>query len=368
MGLKARKSPSQPTPVKSERYGSWTCVDGKPIWDESKRRWFFWFECNCGHRRLDRHNGDIVKGRSIQCGECAKGGNLVGDVFGQWKVIELAGISDRGERSWKCRCNCTYGTVSVIATGTLKSGNSTRCKSCNPGALKGAHAYKLQSREDANSRRELLRGLVPDDWFTFPRTQSEAKENKVNLYFPGKCSNGHIELHHISYRCPRCSREARIRWELENPESARIIRANKRQKISQDPILRMVSSLRTRTAFAFRKINSIKDSSTMEIVGCSRMELKQWIERQFHPNPDNGIEMSWDNFGRINIENNTWNVDHKIPLASAGRDWKRIMELTHYTNLQPMWAIENVKKGSILEGVRYGDKSGPKPKEMNKPE
>ena len=144
------------------------------------------------------------------------------------------------------------------------------------------------------------------------------------------------------------------------------ISSEKRRKISEDPVLRMVSSLRTRTAAAFRKIDSIKDTSTMEIVGCSRIELKQWIENQFHPNPDNGIQMTWDNFGKISTDNNTWNVDHNIPLAYAGTDWKKIMELTHYRNLQPLWAIENVRKGSTVDGVRHGKKSGPKPKNQQK--
>lgn len=360
MTHKRSRQPSAPIPKKDEEFGLWTCVDGVPVWDYTKRRWFFWFKCKCGTKKLDRHNGDIVKGRSIQCRECANGGNLIGSTFGRWKVIKFVGINDRGERSWKCRCNCDFKTESIIGTGTLKSGNSTGCKRCNPGTQKGADELKQQSRNISEERRNELKGIVPDEWFELPRTQSEARELKVKLYFPGKCIRGHIEIHHISYRCPRCSRESRLKWELENPDRVKEHSARKRQKISEDPVMRMVSSLRTRTSAAFKRIETVKDTSTMEIVGCSRIELKKWIENQFHPNPENGLEMTWDNFGKVNSQNNTWNVDHKVPLASAGTDWKKILELTHYTNLQPLWAMENIRKGSTVEGVRYGKKSGPK--------
>jgi len=354
------KGPKPPLPNKGDKFNSWTCIDGIPIWDEDRRRWYFWFKCQCEYRKLERHNGDIVKGKSKQCSECSKGGNLVGRNFGRWKVIKYEGINSRGERSWQCQCSCRFKTLSVIGTGTLISGNSSGCKRCNPGTKLGSESMKDKSRVESESRRELLRGKVPDEWFDLPRTRSEAKESDQTLYFPGQCINGHIVLHHISYGCPTCSRESRIKWELENPERLKEITSNKRKKISEDPVKRLIGSLRTRTAAAFSRIETIKDATTMEIVGCSRIELKEWIERQFYTNPDNGIEMSWENFGKVSSDNNTWNVDHKIPLASAGTDWKKIMELTHYTNLQPMWAMENIKKGSNIDGVRHGKKPGPK--------
>lgn len=49
--------------------------------------------------------------------------------------------------------------------------------------------------------------------------------------------------------------------------------------------------------------------------------------------------MVWDNYGPV------WHVDHITPLA---------MELNfHYTNLQPLWAEENISKGSVYNGERH---------------
>ena len=53
--------------------------------------------------------------------------------------------------------------------------------------------------------------------------------------------------------------------------------------------------------------------------------------------------MSWDNIGR------DWHIDHIFPLSKV--NWENEEErkmACHYTNLQPMFAIENIKKGNKI--------------------
>ena len=47
----------------------------------------------------------------------------------------------------------------------------------------------------------------------------------------------------------------------------------------------------------------------------------------------------WDNYGF-----NGWHIDHIIPLSSA-KNIEEINKLCHYSNLQPLWAQENLSKG-----------------------
>ena len=71
------------------------------------------------------------------------------------------------------------------------------------------------------------------------------------------------------------------------------------------------------------------------LIGCSLEELKKHLESQFKPG------MSWKNRGR-----NGWHIDHIKPCASF--DLSKSEEqhkCFHYSNLQPLWAKENLRKG-----------------------
>lgn len=75
-------------------------------------------------------------------------------------------------------------------------------------------------------------------------------------------------------------------------------------------------------------------------VGCTRQELIRHIESQFQEG------MSWDNYGQgeNNDHQNCWHIDHIIPISKYEGEYPN-----HYTNLQPMWGIDNIKKGNRLE-------------------
>ena len=77
-----------------------------------------------------------------------------------------------------------------------------------------------------------------------------------------------------------------------------------------------------------------KYNHAIDLLGCSIEEAKQHLERQFK------YGMSWDNWGV-----DGWHIDHIIPIASFDftkeEDQYRCF---HYTNLQPLWADENIMK------------------------
>ena len=52
--------------------------------------------------------------------------------------------------------------------------------------------------------------------------------------------------------------------------------------------------------------------------------------------------MTWDNWGKYG-----WHVDHKVPLSSA-KTPDELIKLCHYTNLQPLWAKDNLSKGAKI--------------------
>jgi hypothetical protein len=80
--------------------------------------------------------------------------------------------------------------------------------------------------------------------------------------------------------------------------------------------------------------NSIGTDSraTAERLGCSMPEFEAWIASQFQDG------MTWENQGE-------WHFDHRIPCAVA-KSPEEERALQHWSNFQPMWAAENIIKGS----------------------
>ena len=107
-----------------------------------------------------------------------------------------------------------------------------------------------------------------------------------------------------------------------------------RERRGSDPLYATSLRLRARTRQAFRRLAADKPASTEELLGTNWQTLKAHIEAQFV----NG--MSWGNMSE-------WHIDHIVPLASAQTE-EELAGLCHYTNLQPLWASDNLSKGAKL--------------------
>ncbi len=90
--------------------------------------------------------------------------------------------------------------------------------------------------------------------------------------------------------------------------------------------------MRNRIKQILKNKNISKKNKTLIFLGCSPEELKLHIERQFKPG------MTWENWKKAG-----WHIDHKIPL-SLSKNEEDLKKLCHYTNLQPLWALDNLKK------------------------
>ena len=107
-------------------------------------------------------------------------------------------------------------------------------------------------------------------------------------------------------------------------------------RIKHDMNFKMVRNLRTRIWHALRGEN--KSQSTMKLLGCSIEYLKVYLEKQFKKG------MSW-----LNNNKTGWHIDHIKPCASFDLSKKSEQrKCFHYTNLQPLWAKENKRKGARL--------------------
>lgn len=119
-------------------------------------------------------------------------------------------------------------------------------------------------------------------------------------------------------------------WNKVNSEKRKEIIKKHKQK----PEINLKEKIRHRVYLFLKGKNWEKNSKTSEIVGCSSQYLKEYLENQFKDG------MTWDNHGK-------WHIDHIIPLSSAKTE-EEVYRLCHYTNLQPLWAKDNLKKGSKI--------------------
>jgi hypothetical protein len=76
---------------------------------------------------------------------------------------------------------------------------------------------------------------------------------------------------------------------------------------------------------------------SIQLIGCSISELKTHLEKQFD------CKMSWKNYGAY------WHIDHIIPCSSFDfTDPTQQQKCFNYTNLQPLEAKANIKKGNKI--------------------
>lgn len=118
-------------------------------------------------------------------------------------------------------------------------------------------------------------------------------------------------------------------WMKEwNRKNYKEIYAKRRKR----PYEKLSASMRTRIRGVLKL--GYKSASTEEMLGCTTKDLQKHLESKFTKG------MTWGNYGFRG-----WHVDHIIPLSSFDLSKeKQRKKAFHYTNLQPLWAKDNLKK------------------------
>lgn len=134
-------------------------------------------------------------------------------------------------------------------------------------------------------------------------------------------------------------REYMKRVREANPEKYRELRRQANRISKKKPLMRLRDNLRRRLR------DFMKGRVRFPGVGCTREELKMHIELQFKDG------MTWENYGQ-------WHIDHIRPCASFDLlDPEQARQCTHYTNLQPLWAADNIAKRDKIMNCETIDKS-----------
>jgi len=123
--------------------------------------------------------------------------------------------------------------------------------------------------------------------------------------------------------------EKMIKYRLDNKLKFKI---HKKKRYQEDLNFRLRECIRSRLNHSLRNLPKI--GSAINYLGCSIEELKAHLELKFLSG------MAWTNYG-------SWHIDHIRPLSSFDlTDPKQFKVACHYTNLQPLWAKDNLRKGA----------------------
>ena len=218
-----------------------------------------------------------------------------------------------------------------------KDGLNKYCKFCeiergkkyrekNPDKVKQtAKKYRTESKE--KYKKTIERYLKKNPHMS---SRERSKKYRENSEYRKKMNDLRKD-----YRIKNIEKERERDKKYYHENKIRLRKINNEYKINKlktDPFYRMKKNLSDR----IRKLLMEKkaEKKTIDIVGLNYDDFKKYIENLFSD------KMSWDNYG-------LWHLDHIKPICLAKTE-QEILEYNHYTNLQPLWAEDNLKKNRKL--------------------
>lgn len=217
-----------------------------------------------------------------------------------------------------------------IANGT-PTGLQTYCKECRAAKLKLSTAPKKYKELNAEKIKiQQSKYLAKNKELILAKNRDRYKENRdyhlkrAKIYVinnAGKVASNKSAHYHANKDI--------IREKFRNYRKLRL---------KNDYSFKFQHSVRGLLLTSFSRAcegQFAKDCSSAKILGCSMAYFMDYIAGKFTDG------MSWDN--RIK-----WHLDHIIPISSATTN-EEIINLNHWTNFQPLWANDNIKKGCKLD-------------------
>lgn len=116
-------------------------------------------------------------------------------------------------------------------------------------------------------------------------------------------------------------------------------RINSKRRKDEDPIYKFTENLRSLISISFKggKREFKKSLRTEVILGCTIDFFKDYI-----------LSLCPEGIGLRDFHRHGYQLDHKIPISLAKTE-EEVIKLCHYTNFQPLFWIDNIKKSNKLE-------------------
>ena len=128
-------------------------------------------------------------------------------------------------------------------------------------------------------------------------------------------------------------------WLNKNPNYKNNYDRNRKEI---DPEFKLKTDISALIRISINRNGYKKNSRTYEILNCTYIEFKEYIENQFEE------WMNWNNHGNSNNYNINWEYDHIIPISIA-KNKEQIIILNNYLNFRPFCSLSNLQKNNKID-------------------
>jgi hypothetical protein len=211
---------------------------------------------------------------------------------------------------------------------------------CKKNRIKHMKRYSIKAAERYAANAATLKPRRKELWRSYYEAHRTELGEKNKAYRAENAEEIANHKRHYNqenmYKIALRAKLYRVRHKERLRESKRI---NHAKRMLKDTQYRLSVRLRQRFNVAVKR--GYRGGSAVRDLGCSIQYLYIWLEDQFYRHQITGEYMAWENYG------SKWHIDHIIPLCRFDLSSKEQCRIAcNYGNLQPLWAEENLSKGT----------------------
>lgn len=277
---------------------------------------------NVTHQHATSARSRIAKAkREAHCQQCGKAFVVKGKALGKFCSIACSGLSRKRESPDWMECSRCFAKAGIgMNVGARLLGTSK--KSIHKFWQKEGIVRIAPESGEWRRYAQLAGAFEPDSfldhwWGKYAKDWMSEYDTK---FFDWSC----IATHEIAKKKGRKYQSMMYHTSPKNSN------------------FRLKKTARSRIYNAIKRLGQVQKPRiryrTEKMIGCTIEQLRSHLESRFKRG------MTWDNHG------SHWHIDHIIPMAHFDlTDESQLLAASHYTNMQPMWAAENLAKSDTLQ-------------------
>jgi len=235
-----------------------------------------------------------------------------------------------GEEKKCSKCGAVKPTTEFHKCKSNKDGHQKVCKTCRV-----EYATKKRLFINEKSKQHYLKNR--DSKLSYAKEYRDTHREDIN-FKKREYREKNLEKIKKAEKQYRENNKEKLkkRKRIYREENSEKVNQYFREKYERDVNYKIAHISRNRMNKVLK--GNLKCSKTVSLLGCTIDDLRAHLEEQFKEG------MTWDNYGRYG-----WHIDHIIPCDAFDlSDPEQQKKCFHYTNLQPLWAKENLSKSNKL--------------------